>query len=236
MAIADQLRVLHRLLRQISDLRGRLERGPKQIKASLANVQQFEAEREAAKEAHKKAHMTADSKQLQLKGREDHITKLQGQLNTAQTNIEFTKIKEQIAADEQANSVLSDEILEVLEKMDEWEAAISKVEENVAAANAELEKVKEKVAGEQATLESELARVTSELEAAEGELKGDFKKEYQFLVKGRGEDALAQVEGESCGGCFTMLTPQTMNELMMDKPVFCKSCACLLYPPEDSSA
>ena len=50
-----------------------------------------------------------------------------------------------------------------------------------------------------------------------------------------GEGALAAVEGEVCGGCYHKLTPQTMNELKMSKVVFCKSCGCMLYLPEERS-
>ncbi len=46
------------------------------------------------------------------------IVDLEGKLNTAASNREFSLLKEQIAADEQANSVLSDEILEALEQLD----------------------------------------------------------------------------------------------------------------------
>ena len=47
-----------------------------------------------------------------------------------------------------------------------------------------------------------------------------------------GAEALAPVEGECCGGCSQTLTPQTINALRLDKPVFCKSCGRLLYLPE----
>ena len=46
---------------------------------------------------------------------------------------------------------------------------------------------------------------------------------------------LAQVEGEVCGHCYQKLTAQTMNELYLSRPMFCKSCGCLLYLPEDRS-
>ena len=53
----------------------------------------------------------ADSKQLQMKEREEKIVNLQGKLNAAKENREYQALKDQIAADKQANVVLSDEIL-----------------------------------------------------------------------------------------------------------------------------
>ena len=232
---AGALRELHRIHRQLTDLRERLARGPKQVKAHEGNIKQCEADLAKTKEDHMKTHMVADERQLQLKEREDRVEKLKVQLNMCSSNKEFQALQEQIAADQQATSVLADEILETLEKMDTLDAAAKVAEETLGKAKAESEKTRQRVAEQQAILETELARVTGELEKAEADLPGDFKLEYDRMIKGRGEDALAQVEGETCGGCYQTLTPQTMNELLMAQPVFCKSCARLLYLAEDNA-
>ena len=56
---------------------------------------------------------------------------------------------------------------------------------------------------------------------------------YVRVVKAKGEDAMAQVEGESCGGCHQQLTPNIMSQLIGATVVFCKTCGRLLYLPED---
>ena len=109
---ADALRRLHRIHRQLGDLKDRLSRGPKLIKASEGNLAKVEGEYDEKKETLTRAKVACDEKQLQLKQREDRIKDLQAKLNTASSNREYQALKEQIAADEQANSVLSDEILE----------------------------------------------------------------------------------------------------------------------------
>jgi hypothetical protein len=46
---------------------------------------------------------------------------------------------------------------------------------------------------------------------------------HKRLVRAtRPEQALAPLEGETCGRCYTTLTPQTVNELHLGRPVFCK--------------
>jgi hypothetical protein len=232
---ANALRELHRIHRQLTDLRSRLERGPKQIKGGEANVQKLAAELEQVKEAFKKARIQSDEKQLQLRAREDRLAQIKVKLNAASSNREYQAFLEQIAADKQANSVLSDEILEGLEEIEELQAKLNAAETKLQRAKTELEKVRNRVSSERDGLESELARVTNELKLAETNLPGDFKANYQRIARLRGEDALAPVDGETCGSCFQMITPQMMNDLMMSKPVFCKSCGCLLYLPEDTS-
>ncbi|MFO0819396.1 MAG: phospholipase [Pirellulales bacterium] len=223
------LEELHRIHRQLTDVTERIASGPKQIKAAEAAVAKAEADLVSAKDLYKKTRLGADEKQLHLKQRESKLKDLQGKLNAAESNREYQLLKEQIAADEKANSVLTDEILEALENLDKRQADVKSAETSLAKIKMELERVKLRVSNLQQTLESELARVRAELANSEAQLPEEFKVEYLRVTKARGEDALAAVENDSCGHCSRMLTPQTMNELHMQKPVFCKACGCLLY-------
>lgn len=230
--LTESLRTLHRIHRQLTDLRDRLERGPRQTKAGEAAVKKAEGDVTAAKDAYKTAKMASDEKQLQLKQREARLADLQGKLFSAQSNKEYQLLKDQMAADNQANSVLSDEILESLERLDELQATIKGADEVLAKTKDEATKARKRVEEQQQGLEGELARVTGELLAAEDLLDGDFKANYLRLARSMGAEALAPVEGGCCGGCSQTLTVQTLNVLRLDKPVFCKSCGRLLYLPE----
>lgn len=227
------LRQLHRIHRQLTDLRERLARGPKQIAAGEANVKKAENELTQARNEHRQARVLADEKQLQLKSREMRLKDLQTKLNQAQSNREYQALKEQIAADTQANSVLADEILEVLEKIDVLHAAVGVAEQGLEKAKEEAAKIRARVSEQQGGLEAELARVQAELSEAEKQLPNDFRIEFQRLTKARGEDAMAPVEGNCCGGCFQTITANMESDLRLEKPVFCKSCGRLLYLPED---
>jgi len=230
--LTETLRALHRIHRQHSDLRDRLQRGPRQINVAEGSVKKSEADLTQAKDAFKQAKMASDEKQLQLRQREAKLVDIQAKLNMAQSNKEYQLLKDQMAADKQANSVLADEILEALEKLDQLQAAVKTAEGNLSKTKEELTKVRKRVSDQQQGLESELARVTAELRAAEDQIDGDFKDNYQRLARSMGEDALAPVEGECCGGCSQVLTPQTLNALRLDKPIFCQSCGRLIYLPE----
>ncbi len=229
---AEVLRQLHRIHRQLSDLRGRLAQGPKLVQVGDANVKRCEEAVKTAKEMHTKARVAADQKQLQLRQREARIADLQGKLNACATNREYQTLKEQIAADQQANLVLEDEILESLEAIDTLQRGIVEAGQQLKMTRHDLENCRQRVATEQAGLEAELQRVTSELHQVEANLPDGFRAEYQRMTKARGEDALAQVDNNFCGGCHQSLTAQMINELKMDRLVICKNCGCLLYLPE----
>lgn len=231
---AESLRELHHLHRQVAELKMRIDKGPKQIKAGQANVARLEEQLESTRQTAQRAKMNCDERQLQLKTNEGRIEDLKNKLIGASSNKEYQALKEQIAADEMANSVLSDEILEMFDKIDEYEALVRQAEERLAKGRADLDKVTRRVSDEQASLEAQFDELKQRLAAAEAKLPADFKADYDRVVKHHGDEALAPLEGESCGSCYVSVTPQMINELMMSKPVFCKNCGCLLYLPEDT--
>ena len=124
---AAALRDLHRIHQQLADLRDRLERGPKQVRAREANVAQLEARLAETREKAKQTQMAVDRKQLDLKSGEQKVLDLRVKLNTANNNREYQALLEQIAAAEMAGSVLADEILESMERVDQFRVELSNV-------------------------------------------------------------------------------------------------------------
>ena len=102
---------------------------PRKIAAQEKLLSQKQAERDTLKESLTELRKAADGKSLQLKSNEAKIQDLQGKLNAAASNKEYQIISSQIAADNMANSVLEDEILEALEKVDKRLQDIEATEE-----------------------------------------------------------------------------------------------------------
>jgi len=230
---ASALRELHRIHKQLSDLRERKDRGPKQIKAREGNLARLADELARLQADHKAARVRSDQKQLLLKTGEDKIESLKVKLNAAASNREYQALKDQIAADQMAGSVLADEILEALEKIDELAAHLAEHQQKMTAAKDELAKA-QKALGEQAgTLETEIKRLEGNLKTAEAALPDDFRETYARLVKSKGQDAMAEAQGDFCGGCYQQLTPNNMSTLHMKISIFCRNCGRLVYLPED---
>ncbi|MGE0608995.1 MAG: zinc ribbon domain-containing protein [Pirellulales bacterium] len=230
---ASALRTLHRIHQQLGDLRERAERGPKQVRAHEANVKRLEEELATAKSQHKATRVASDQKQLSLKAGEAKIEDLRRKLNACGSNREYQALLEQIAADEMANSVLADEILEAMEKVDEVHGKIGEAEQRLAKGKEELAKTHNSIREQLGQIEVDIKRLEIDLREAEAGLPTDIRSDYDRVVKSRGSEAMAAVEGECCGGCFNTLTPNMFNSLHMSHAVFCKNCGCLLYLPED---
>jgi predicted nucleic acid-binding Zn-ribbon protein len=132
-----------------------------------------------------------------------------------------------------AKSVLEDEILEALGKIDELQAATIEAEKRHARAKEELAKV-ETAVREQATLiQGDVTRLEGELRTTESELPSEFREIYQRVVKSKGSEGMAKVENDCCGGCFQQIQPNRISQLVMQHAVLCTSCGRLLYLPED---
>ncbi len=226
------LRTLHRLHRQLTDLRERLARGPKRIVAAESNLKNRQLLADQAKAEEKAFRMHLDAKQLQLKTSEARIADFKIKRNTAQSNREYQTFTEQIGAAEMANSVLMDEILEAMDKSREYKEKIAQTEAELAAAMKKLEEVRAKVAEQEPKITTDIERLEGELKTAEASLPPEIRDPYQRVVRHLGEDALAPLENQYCGGCNQQIPLNVYAQIMMNQPAFCKTCGRLLYIKE----
>ena len=227
--IAAGLRELHQLLLKLRDIREELDRGPKQIKARENLLNKSAEDLEAKREELMQAKAAADRKSLELKSNEGKINELQAKLNAATTNKEFDIIRGQMEADTVANSVLEDEILEVLDGVDRLQAEIGEAEKRVEQAKSELQKKTDAVSAAEAGLKSDADQLEAQISSVDGFLTGDVRQRYTRLVAAHGPDALAQVDGKICTSCYTSITPQSQGaaEFRRDRLLLLRPACCM---------
>ncbi len=226
------LRVLHRLQRQLTDLRERRDRGPRQIRATENHIKHCEEDVARIKAEAKTFRVAADQKQLQLKVNEDKVKDLRRKLNAAASNREYQLLLDQIGADEMANSVQADEILEALEKADGFNGQIAEAEATLAAARRKAEEIRGDVAKLEPVLAADIAKYEAELKESEATLPKEIHNQYSRIVLHKGEDALAIIENQCCGGCHQKIPLNACSQVMLGQPISCKTCGRLLYLPE----
>ena len=231
----EVLRTLHRIHRQLGDLKERLARAPRLAQAHKNNLEKLEAQLEVAKNEAKAQRVANDAKQLQLTGGEEVVKKRQMQLLQADDNREYQALKDQIAAHEMANSVLADEILEGMEKLDELTEKLTAAAAAVEKASGEAQKSQRASQEEQPLVEADIRRLETELKEAEASLPKDYHELYNRLVARLGEDALVPLNRYFCGGCNQKIPVNMINALMMSRPISCRTCGRLLYLPEGYS-
>ena len=227
------LRTLHRIHKQLADLKDRRDRGPRQIRAGAAGIKQREDVLNELRETLKTMRKNIDQKQLQMKSNEQKIKDLDTKLNAAASNREYQILKDQIAADKMANSVLEDEIIEMMEQVDIFQPKIAEAEDV-------LKTTQEKVAAGRNTFEAQagsiledIVRLEAELKQREAELPEGIRETYRRLVGKKGEDALAEVVDGACGGCCQQVPLNVQANIRLSQPSFCRTCGRLLYIAEE---
>ena len=137
-----------------------------------------------------------------MKSNEQKIKELDTKLNTAATNREYQILKDQIAADKMANSVLEDEIIEMMEQVDAFQLKIVEAEGVFKATQEKVAISRKSVEDQAASIQSDIERLEGELKQCEAELPELIRDTYLRMVRQKGEDALAEVVEGACTGCY----------------------------------
>lgn len=229
---ATILREIHRLRRHAKDLQSEIDRGPRLLKGQQTKVSRQE---DALREAHeilKRLKMTSHDKEGQLKATLQQISKHERQLNEAGSKKEYDALKAEIAADKKRCQELEDEILGCMAEIEERTAQLPELEKAVQQAKVEYTDFEKSSRGRLTTLSEQLDQALGHINEVEATLPADVRPAYDRLVSARGEDAMAAVEHRTCMACYTEITAQSYNDLMLSQFVLCKNCGRVLYLPD----
>ncbi|WP_459558119.1 zinc ribbon domain-containing protein [Lacunimicrobium album] len=229
---AKDLGHLHNLHIEFQEIVGQLDRGPKRIKAKQQQTAQKMQELDEARATLKQTKVSAEQKNLELKSLETRISSMNGKLNQATSNKEFEAIKGQIMADEMAKSVLEDEGLEILDRVDVAYAKMKECEEALKKAQEEEKLFRDQFDSRAAELNASAKRLESEIVASSKVIPAEFQEQFRRVSANKGADCMAPLINGTCQGCYFNLPAQTVITIKTGHIVFCKSCAALLYPSE----
>ena len=232
--LTELLGRLERIQRQLADLHGRLRRGPLLAKSQEATIQALRQKLEQAQARQKALILDLKEKERRNLESENAIARRKTQLAESKNNKEFQALKAQIAADEEANSLLADEVLEAMEKSENFVQTVLDAEAELKKAIQNHETSQKQFQAEEPTIRADLQKYTRELQAAENELSREFREVYDRLVKSHGGDqALAVITNQKfCGGCNQTVPINLIALVIQGRPVPCSSCGRLLYVPE----
>lgn len=223
------LHALHRFHLALKSVQDELARGPRQVRARDNQLAQLDAEKKAREEELKQTRAATDRKNLDLKSSEAKLKDLDRKLNEAASNREFDILKGQIAADQASNSVLQDEILESLEKVDRIQAEITLIAERRVKLETERNAFATQIETQAVGLRQQETELKGQVQEAEKVIPESIKAHYRRLVDAYGADGMAPIDNGMCTHCYVSLTPQIAVEIGSGTPTFCPSCDRLLY-------
>lgn len=232
----EGLQTLHRILRHKADLEDQLARCPRIIQIARAKSEQLDKAVETAKAEWQKCQKDADAKQMTLRQREQRIEQMGVRRNSCDSNKEFQILSEQIEADLKANSVLEDEILELLERAEQLHQASHDSRDAAANGKLNFQQMQQETEAKARDLHSKIAALVAEIRQSEKLFPGEFLDAFRRRAEANGPEALAETDGKSCGSCHSLFSTQVLSELRQRRAVACKSCGAILYMVEKSNA
>jgi len=229
---ATILREIHRLQRHARDLKAEIDRMPRHLKAQEAKVARQEEAVHETQELLKRLKLESHEKEGQLKATLQLVEKHKQQREQVTSKKEYDALSNEIAADKTKCQELEDEILDTLGKVEERTAQLPELDQAVKRAKEEYAAYEKTAESRQLTLAEQLQQVQNQLKEVEAGLPTDVRPLYERLVAARGEDAMAAVQNRTCMACYTEITAQAYNDLMLSQFIMCKSCGRVLYLPE----
>ena len=114
------LETLHRMHKQFADLMEQVNGGLRRIRGTEQRIAEMQAVQDAAVKAALNQRIAVDGKQALLEENEKGIARKKKLQDEAKNEKEFNNFRDQIAAAEAANAVLSEEILEDTDVLVWW--------------------------------------------------------------------------------------------------------------------
>jgi predicted nucleic acid-binding Zn-ribbon protein len=229
---ASILREVHRLRRHVRDLKNEIDRGPKTLAIQQAKIaKQDDAYREA-QERIKRLKMTIHEKETTLRAKNQQIDKHRLQLNSASSKKEYDALKLEIANESKECTLLEDDILNDMAATEEMTAQLPQLQEAATRSKEESARFQKEHEARLVGLTEQMNQALQQLKEVEATLPEDIRVQFDRLIAARGDEAFSVVEERTCVACYTEITAQNRNDLLLGQFVLCKSCGRMLYLSE----
>jgi predicted nucleic acid-binding Zn-ribbon protein len=191
---------------------------------------------EAKKEEVQLTRVQFDRLELELKSRDDTITRLRASLNSAKTNKEYAAVLTQLNTTKADNSKIETQSLELLKDIEADEAECKDLQKQIDEQKETLEQTRKEseiLAGKYQTEIDKIQAEWDQVAQAIPDNSLDTFKRVAETYDGQAVAVIEQQEGKkgaySCGGCFMGITAECVNLLMTkDDIIRCPNCTRIL--------
>jgi predicted nucleic acid-binding Zn-ribbon protein len=210
------------------DLPGEIERLKKQVQDIEEEIAQGEA---------RLAELDKERRQgeLDLETAQDELKKYQQQLYKIKTNREYDAIQAEIDAQKARIAEVEENILNVMTTSEELTETLQERREELQRRRAENLPQWEKLEKEHFSIEDRMAMEQDRRKNLTVRLNKGVLASYERIRSGKNGLAIVAIRKRACGGCFTTLPPQKIQEVRTTAKILtCENCGRILYWDEDS--
>ena len=234
----DALLKLQSVETQMATVRGRLRTREETVKAEQRKIDALREQHDALHGELLARRASADELDLDLKQKEEEITKLRTSLNSARTNKEYSAVLTQINTFRADNAKVEELALQKMQEAEEVKALAEQLEAQIAEENRILEEMIKNNGGEIERLSSMLTDLQAQREEASVGVAPGVKATFDRMVERYQGEAMAVIDASgkkppytyTCGGCYMSLNPEHVNALrVVDEIRTCDNCGRILY-------
>ena len=191
---------------------------------------------ETKKEEIQLTTIQSDRLELELKTRDEEISKLRASLNSARTNKEYAVVLTQLNTTRADNSKIESQILELMKDIETDQTESQKIQQQIDEHKQKLEQVRKESEQLATKYEAEIDQIQCEWDEAAKHVPSEHLEIFKRVAETYDGEAVAIIEQHegrtgayTCGGCFMGVTDECVNMLMTkDEVIRCLNCTRIL--------
>lgn len=196
---------------------------------------------EAKQEEIKMGRLQSDRLELELRSRDEQITKLRNALNLARTNKEYSVILTELNTAKADDSKLESQVLEIMKNIEADQAACREIVAQIDEQKGKLDEVRLDSDSKAVELEKEIDEIQREWDITAGKVPPAALNIFKRVAETYDGEVMAEVEkaaensvSYSCGGCFMGVPAEVVNILTgKDELIRCSNCTRILFLKEE---
>jgi len=159
------------------------------------------------------------------------VDKTTVKLRSVKTNKEYQALLKEIEDQKSKNSIIEDQMLECLDRLDEVEKIIAKKKQDHIELSEQLKSEKKIIAQDVEQKKKKLVELDTARKEIAGTIESELLEKYNKTKSQQaGGLAIASVKNAVCYGCNMNIPPQMYNELhRRDALMFCPHCHRIVY-------
>jgi predicted nucleic acid-binding Zn-ribbon protein len=176
------------------------------------------------------------SKNRTLELQQEQLKKYYSQRKSMKSEKEYNALEREISNLQKKNSVIEDEILELLFSIDEVTEELKECQTIYHEEKAKYESQSNELLSTSEDFSKQIAEWTKKRGLYNNKIDPQLLTVYDEWRIRRGKFLLALVVDNTCSGCNMTMPPQTINEVRKrEKLIYCGSCSRILYLPEEQT-
>lgn len=233
----EALRVLQDIELQIVDIRRQLAAKQNGAKRQANRLKEAEQALATAREDLKHTQVELDALDVEIKGRNAHVSRLRDNLNSVKTNKEYAAVLSQLNNEKADATRLETRLFQLYETVEAKKKAIAEQQAAVEAEAARLQNLRGQLDQAQNSfkqrmelLERQRAEAAAKLPPKERELFERVSERYDGEVMARVVRTHPRRDEFMCDGCNVALAVERANALLSrDDIITCDNCGRVLY-------